>query len=98
VHVRMRSFNSGSVIRRLGSRSNILHKISFNSSDNGSIVFKKLRFLVNALYVESSVEACFQGFLPQVRLTRTTPRDQISLGAHRYLSFFELWSRHSGDI
>ncbi len=45
--------------------------------------------------MESSTEACFHGLRPQVRLTRMTPRDQTSLGAHRYDVFRELWSRHS---
>ena len=77
-------------IRSSGLRSKIIPRMSFSSSDKGNIVFKKLRFLVNARYVESSTEACFQGLRPQVRLTKITPRDQMSLGAHRYDGFLEV--------
>lgn len=72
------------VILSSGTGSKILPRMQFKSSDNGRIVFKKLGFLENALYVESSVEACFHGLRPQVRLTSITPRDQMSLGADRY--------------
>ena len=64
-------------------------RMSFSSSDNGRMVFRKSGFLVKALYVESSVEACFHGLRPHVRLTRMTPRDHMSLGAHRYDGFLE---------
>jgi len=42
--------------------------------DKGKMLFKNLRFLVKALYVESSTEACFHGLRPHVRLTSITPR------------------------
>ncbi len=83
-HLAMQSLSSPMVILVSGVGSNILPRMSFNSSDNGKMVFKKLRFLVKARYVESSREAAFHGLRPQVRLTRMTPRDQMSLGAHRY--------------
>ncbi len=79
----IRCLSSPMVIRSSGLRSNIRHRISFKSSDNGRMVFKKLASLVKALYVESSMEACFHGLRPQARFTRMTPRDQMSLGAHR---------------
>jgi hypothetical protein len=84
---RMRSFRSRMEMRSSGLRSKIIPRISFSSSDNGKMVFKKSWFRVKALYVESSVEACFHGLRPQVRLTKITPRDQISLGAQRYEGF-----------
>lgn len=91
----MRCLRSKMLMRRSGSRSKIRPRMSFSSSDNGNIVFKNSGFLVKALYVESSLDACFHGLRPHVRLTRITPRDQISLGAHRYDGFLEDWSRHS---
>lgn len=94
----IRRLSSPMEIRCSGLRSKIFPRISFRSSDNGSIAFKKSRSRVNALYVESSHEACFHGLRPQVRLTRITPRDQISLGAHRYDGLLEAWSRHSEEI
>lgn len=94
----MRYLSSPMVILSSGLRAKIMPRISFSSSDKGRIVFKKSGFLVKALYVESSAEACFHGLRPHVRLTRMTPRDQMSFGAHRYDGFLEDWSRHSGDM
>ena len=85
----MASFNWEILIRFSGSRSKTLPRMVFNSSDNGNIVFKKLGSLVKARYVESSVDASFHGLRPHVRLTRITPRDQISLGAQRYEGFLD---------
>jgi hypothetical protein len=47
----------------------------------GKMVCKKERSRTNALNVESSTVARFQGLRPQVRFTKMTPRDQISFGA-----------------
>lgn len=91
----IRCLSSPMVILFSGFLSKIRHRISFRSSDNGKMVFKNSESLENALYVESSTDACFHGLRPQVRLTRITPRDQMSLGAHRYDGFLEVWSRHS---
>ena len=91
----MRYLSWPMVILSSGLRAKIMPRMSLSSSDKGRIVFKNSGFLVNALYVESSVEACFHGLRPHVRLTRMTPRDHISLGAHRYDGFREDWSRHS---
>lgn len=91
----IRRFNSLTVILSSGLRSKIIPRMSFNSSDKGRMVFKKLRFRVKALYVESSTEACFHGLRPHARLTSMTPRDHMSFGAHRYDAFLEDWSRHS---
>jgi len=88
-HWRIRSLSWPTVILSSGLDAKIMPRMSFNSSDNGRIVFKKFGFLVKALYVESSTEACFHGLRPHVRLTRMTPRDQMSLGAHRYDGFLE---------
>jgi len=92
---RIRSFNWSTVILSSGLRAKIMPRMLFKSSDRGRMVFKKLGFLVKALYVESSAEAAFHGLRPHVRLTRMTPRLQMSLGAHRYDGFLEDWSRHS---
>ena len=70
-------------MRSSGLLSKIMARMSFSSSDSGRMVFRKFRFLANARYVESCREACFHGLRPHVRLTRITPKDQISLGAHR---------------
>jgi len=78
----MRALSSKMVMRFSGHGSKIMERISFRSSESGRIVFRKLRFLVKAVYVESSLEACFHGLRPHVRLTRITPRDQMSFGAH----------------
>jgi hypothetical protein len=80
----MRRLSSETVILSSGSRVKIMPRIWFNSSDKGKMVLRKLGLLTKALYVESSIEACFQGLRPHVRLTRITPRDQMSLGAQRY--------------
>jgi hypothetical protein len=85
----MRRLSSEMVIRSSGLLSKILRRTSFSSSDNGKMVFKKLGFLMKARYVESSREACFHGLRPHVRLTRITPRDQMSLGAQRYAGFLD---------
>jgi hypothetical protein len=47
-HLAMHSLSSPTVILASGLGSNILPRMLFSSSDNGNIVFKKLRFLVNA--------------------------------------------------
>lgn len=96
-HAMIRRFSSLTVILSSGSRSKIIPRMSFSSSERGRMVFRKLRFRVKALYVVSSVDACFHGLRPHVRLTRITPRDQMSLGAHRYDAFLGDWSRHSGE-
>jgi hypothetical protein len=88
-HWRIRSLSWPIVILSSGLRAKIIPRMSFNSSDKGRMSFKKFGFLVKALYVESSADACFHGLRPQVRLTRITPRDQMSLGAHRYDGFLE---------
>jgi hypothetical protein len=80
---RIRSLRSRMLILRSGLRSKIIPRMSFSSSDNGSIVFRKSGFLVKALYVESSAEACFHGLRLHVRLTRIIPSDHMSLGAQR---------------
>lgn len=95
VQLLIRCLSSPMVILFSGFRSKIRQRILFKSSDKGKMVFKNSESLVNALYVESSTEACFHGLRPQVRLTRITPRDQMSLGAHRYDGLLELWSKHS---
>src|SRR5271168_4773229 len=94
----MARLSCATVIRSSGFRSNIMPRMSFSGSDNGKIDFKKLRFLVNALYVESSTDACFHGLRPHVKLTKITPRDHMSLGAHRYEGFLEDWSKHSKEM
>jgi hypothetical protein len=94
-HLAMHSLSSPMVILVSGVGSNILPRMLFSSSDKGKMVFKKSRFLVNARYVESSREACFHGLRPHVRLTRITPRDQMSLGAHRYAASLDDGFRHS---
>jgi hypothetical protein len=86
----MRAFSSPMVIRFSGLRSKIIPRMLLSSSDNGKMVFKKFGFLVKALYVESCVEASFHGLRPQVRLTRITPKDQMSFGAHRYDGFLDV--------
>src|ERR1700712_240387 len=85
------------VILSSGFRSKIMPRISFSSSDKGKMDCRKFRFLVNARYVESSVDACFHGLRPHARLTRITPRDHMSFGAHRYDVFLEDWSKHSKE-
>jgi hypothetical protein len=88
-HWRIRSLSWPMVILSSGLQAKIIPRMSLSSSDKGRIVFKKFGFLVKALYVVSSVDACFHGLRPHVRLTRITPRDQMSLGAHRYDGFLE---------
>lgn len=41
--------------------------------------------------MESSVEALFQGFRPQDKLTRMTPRLHISFGAEAYGRGVDCW-------
>ena len=89
LHSKMRRFSWPTVILSSGLRSKIMLRMLFSSSDKGKMVLRKLGLLVKALYVESSTEACFHGFRPHVRLTSITPRDQMSLGAHRYDGFLE---------
>jgi hypothetical protein len=64
-----------------GSISKILESIAFNSGEIGKIDCKNVGSFLNARYVESSYEALFHGFRPQVRLTRIMPRLQMSFGA-----------------
>lgn len=79
----MRSRSWDNVILLAGSGLKIMPKMSFSSSDTDRMVFKNPGSRMYARYVESSGEACFHGFLPHVRFTRMTPRDQTSLGAQR---------------
>lgn len=55
--------------------------IQLSSSVTGRIDFKKSRSRMNALKVESSMDARFHGLRPQVRLTRITPSDHTSFAA-----------------
>lgn len=93
----MRFLSSLTVILFSGLLSKIIPSMLFNSSDNGKMVFRKFGSFLKARYVESSSEACFHGLRPQVRLTRMTPRDQTSFGAHRYDGFLDDCSRHSEE-
>jgi hypothetical protein len=74
--------NSGSVILCSGEGLKIRPRMSFSSSVNGRMVFRKDGSRAKARYVESWKEACFHGLRPQVKLTRMTPSPQTSLGAH----------------
>ena len=80
-HMRTRLLNSAMPILFLGSTSKMRPKMVFNSEDNGNIVLRNFGFARYARKVESSMEALFQGFLPQVRFTRMIPRLQMSFGA-----------------
>lgn len=73
--------NSGMVMRVVGSQSKTRRRIMSSSWLRGRMVLRNSGSLMKALKVASSREAFFQGFLPQVRLTRMTPSDQMSLGA-----------------
>lgn len=78
---RMSSLRSGRVTRLDGSGSKIRPRMLFNSEVRGRIDLRKVLSRIKALKVESSQQARFQGFRPQVRLTRMTPSDQTSFGA-----------------
>lgn len=78
---RMSSLNSGRVIRLDGSGSRMRLRMLFNSEERGRIDLRKLLSRMKARKVESSQQARFHGFRPQVKLTRMTPRDQTSFGA-----------------
>ena len=69
------------VIRFSGSTSKTRCKIVSNAGDRGKMDLRKSRSWRNARNVESWVEARFQGFRPQVKFTRMTPRLQTSFGA-----------------
>ena len=79
-HPRIRVLSSGMDILLRGSVSKMRLRIKSNSEDNGSIEERNLGLFRYALKVESSIQARFHGFLPQVRLTRIIPRLQTSLG------------------
>jgi hypothetical protein len=53
----------------------------FSSGDTGKIVLKNDESFKKARKVESSGDAFFHGFRPQVRFTRMTPKLHTSLGA-----------------
>ena len=77
----MRWRSSSKEILLVGSSSKTIPRISLSSSDNGRIDLRKERSSMKALKVDSFGEADFHGLRPQVRLTKITPRDQISFGA-----------------
>ena len=77
----IRSRSSCRLILWCGSQSKMRLKIMFNSGEMGKIELRNFGSFKKARNVESSGEAFFQGFRPQVRLTRMTPRLHTSLGA-----------------
>ena len=81
VQLKILALSSGRVMRCSGLGVKIRLKMSLSSSERGKMVLRKPWLRVKARYVESSWDACFHGLRPQVRLTRTTPRLQTSLGA-----------------
>lgn len=93
----IRSFSSWRQIRLRGSHSNTRRKMPFSSGEMGRMVLRKFESLRNARKVESSGEAFFHGFRPQVRFTKITPRLHTSLGAVAYRA--KGWfCPHSGDM
>lgn len=79
--VKILYLSSGMVILLAGLVSKILRRIKSSSGDRGRIVLKKPGSLRKARKVLSLCDARFHGFRPQVKLTRMTPKDQMSLGA-----------------
>lgn len=74
-----------------GSHSKIRLRIELSSGDRGKIVLRNCGSLRKARKVESSVEALFQGFRPQDKLTKMTPRLHTSLGAEAYGRGVDCW-------
>lgn len=64
-----------------GSNSKMRVRMQLSSSEMGRIELKKVGSLMKALKVESSEQALFHGFRPQVKFTRMTPSDHTSFGA-----------------
>lgn len=79
-HLRMRFLRSRILILLRGSHSKMRLRIESSSGDNGRIELRNFGFLRYALKVESSIDARFHGFRPQVRFTRMIPRLHTSLG------------------
>ena len=79
-HLRMRFLSSGIPILLRGSHSKMRLRMESSSGDRGRIELRNLGFLRYALKVESSIDARFHGFRPQVRFTSIIPRLQTSLG------------------
>jgi hypothetical protein len=72
---------SGMVALLAGLNSKILRRRASSSREMGRMERRNLGSFMNARKVLSSNEARFHGLRPQVRLTRMTPRLQMSLGA-----------------
>jgi hypothetical protein len=72
---------SGIVALFAGLNSKILRSRASNSMEIGRMERRNLGSFMKARKVLSSNEARFQGLRPQVRLTKMTPRLQMSLGA-----------------
>lgn len=77
---RIRFLSSGILTLFQGSTSKMRRRIESSSGDKGRMDLKNLGLFRYALNVESSMEARFQGFRPQVRFTSMIPRLQMSLG------------------
>jgi hypothetical protein len=78
---RIISRSSGMVALLAGLNSKALRRITSSSMEIGRMDLKKFGSFIKARKVLSSNDARFQGLRPQVRLTRMTPRLQMSLGA-----------------
>jgi beta-phosphoglucomutase-like phosphatase (HAD superfamily) len=72
---------SGIVALLAGLKSKMRLRMASSSREMGRMVLRNLGSFIKARKVLSSEEARFQGLRPQVRLTKITPRLQMSLGA-----------------
>ncbi|KAL8896427.1 MAG: hypothetical protein Q9207_007711 [Kuettlingeria erythrocarpa] len=79
-HRMIRSRSSGILILFLGSHSKMRRRMESSSGDKGKMELRNLGFFKYARKVESSMDARFHGFRPQVRFTRIMPKLQTSLG------------------
>lgn len=80
-HLRIICLISGMVALLAGLKSKMRLRMASSSKEMGRMVLKNLGSFMKARKVLSSEEARFQGLRPQVRLTRMTPRLQMSLSA-----------------
>ena len=78
-HLRMRFLSSGILILLRASHSKMRLRMESSSGDSGKIELRNFGFLRYALKVESSIDARFHGFRPQVRFTNMIPRLHTSL-------------------
>lgn len=79
-HLRIRFLRSEILILLCGSHSKMRLRIESSSGDNGKMELRNFGFLRYALKVESSIDARFHGFRPQVRFTNMIPRLHTSFG------------------